>query len=255
MIDIQSELQDSSTPVINKVGIKGLTLPVQAMLAKNNLQHSIATFDMAIELPSTQRATHMSRFVEILHQKSWVLSIPAIAEMLALTSAQLAADAAYISAELTVFRNKSAPVTNIPSMLDYRITFHAQQKQQLYQNFITVRVPVTCVCPCSKAISDFGAHNQRAMVEVTIETNDHTFDIDNLIATVERQGSCELYSTLKRPDEKFVTEHAYNNAKFVEDIVRDVAKQLVMMPAVKNHKIYVESFESIHNHSAYAEIF
>lgn len=254
MIDLQSELQDPSNPVLNKVGIKHLKLPVQVITAPGKTQPTIANFNAAIQLPGEQRATHMSRFVEILHAQSWTLSIPSLAEMLTLVSSKFNCSHAYITADFTIFKTKQAPITKTPSLLDYQITMSASKAKQNCEFIVTVNVPVTCLCPCSKAISEVGAHNQRALITVAAAVTREDFDLDKLIEIIEQQGSCALYSTLKRPDEKFVTEHAYHNAKFVEDIARDVAKQLADLPVLTIKNIYVESFESIHNHSAYAEI-
>lgn len=273
MIDLQSERNINYVP-INQVGIKGIKLPVQIIVGNNfdnnyhndlknysgnqphhsdrQAQATIATFDIATEVPSTHRATHMSRFVEILQQQAWVLSIPALAEMLELVTQKLATTTAIIKAEFTIFRQKLAPISKTSGLVDYEIIMQASKNKQDCKFLITAKIPVTSVCPCSKAISEAGAHNQRTLITVTVTTTAENFALAKLITTVEQQASCELYSILKRSDEKYVTEHGYHNAKFVEDIVRDVASALSKDPAILTYRIHVESYESIHNHSAYA---
>lgn len=259
MIDIQSS-QSIVAMYLDQVGIKGLKHPISIKLNNGTIQHSIADFTMTVGLPADQRGTHMSRFVEVLNSKSWTLSVPNIQELLLETAQRFKTDNVSISANFTMFINKFAPVSKVAGLLDYQASFTGKfitNKNQTHNNIITmaVTVPITTLCPCSKEISDYGAHSQRSCVKIEITTAEDVY-FEDLITLVEQEASCEIYSVLKRADEKYVTERAYNNPRFVEDIVRNIARKLVTSDKFKpiSYKIESENYESIHNHSAYAVI-
>jgi len=250
MIDIQT----SKPPyylAINKVGIKDIKHPVLIDLENNTTQATIASFDMMVALQKNERGTHMSRFVEILNQQQWILSGPCLAELLAITAAKLNTHEVYIKSSFEFFINKQAPVSKIAGLVNYKAAFSGYYQHNNYN--ITVIVPVTSLCPCSKEISDYGAHNQRSNITISIATN-AIISLEWLVRLAEQQASCQLYSILKRVDEKYVTEYAYNNPKFAEDIVRNIANFLNNHPNIQSYTIESENFESIHNHSAYAMI-
>ena len=208
---------------------------------------------MSVSLPPEKKGTHMSRFVEVIDKQKKAISVENFEDLVKTTAKTLQSDTAFISLDFTYFKNKSAPVTGVKSLLDYKVNFSAESKNNRHNKFITVTVPVTSLCPCSKNISDYGAHNQRSNISATIRLKE-TIWIDEIIEILENQASCQIYGLLKRPDEKYVTEEAYNNPKFVEDMIRDLAITLNKDDRVLAYKIESENFESIHNHSAYAYI-
>jgi GTP cyclohydrolase I len=206
-----------------------------------------------VHLPHNFKGTHMSRFVELLNSGDREISVESFEPLVREMVGRLEAESGYIEMRFPYFVNKKAPVSGVESLLDYEVTFIGEVRQGTYHFQMKVLVPVTSLCPCSKNISDYGAHNQRSHVTVTVETRDFVW-IEDVIQTVEAQASCELYGLLKRPDEKFVTERAYENPKFVEDMVRDVATALKADHRIGRFVVESENFESIHNHSAYALI-
>jgi GTP cyclohydrolase I len=208
---------------------------------------------MYVNLPHNFKGTHMSRFVEILNKHEREITVQSFKDMLAEMTELLEAEAGHVEMAFPYFVNKRAPVTGVESLMDYDVTFIGELKQLRPCMMIRVVVPVTSLCPCSKEISDYGAHNQRSHVTVTARTRGFVW-IEDLIDTVEQEASCQLYGLLKRPDEKYVTERAYNNPKFVEDMVRDVAVRLNRDERIAAYVVESENFESIHNHSAYAMI-
>ena len=217
------------------------------------MQHTIAMFNMYVHLPHNFKGTHMSRFVEILNQHEREISVESFETMLREMVERLEAESGHIEMSFPYFINKTAPVSGVQSLLDYDVTFIGEIIEGEYQLTMKVVMPVTSLCPCSKKISDYGAHNQRSHVTVTVRTNEMVW-IEDVVRMVEEQASCELYGLLKRPDEKFVTERAYDNPKFVEDMVRDVAAALNADKRIDAYVVESENFESIHNHSAYALI-
>jgi len=240
---------------IDRVGIKGIRHPVQVKDKSVGVQHTIATFDMYVHLPHNFKGTHMSRFVEILNQHGREISVESFESILREMTEKLEAQSGYIEMSFPYFVNKTAPVSGVESLLDYDVTFIGEVRNGEYQFTMKVLVPVTSLCPCSKKISDRGAHNQRSHVTLTVRTRASTSVwIEELIDVAEEQASCELYGLLKRPDEKLVTERAYDNPKFVEDMVRDVAAVLNADKRIDAYVVESENFESIHNHSAYALI-
>ena len=250
--DVQSRKDTRQIP-INKVGIKDIRHPVRVKDRNMGEQHTIACFNMYVNLPHNFKGTHMSRFVEILNQHEREISVESFKEMLKEMAERLEADSGHIEMRFPYFVNKKAPVSGVESLMDYDVTFIGEIHKGVDDMTIKVVVPVTSLCPCSKKISDYGAHNQRSHVTVTARINDFVW-VEEIIDLVEQEASCELYGLLKRPDEKQVTERAYNNPKFVEDMVRDVAARLNQEDRISAYVVESENFESIHNHSAYALI-
>jgi len=239
---------------IDKVGIKAIRHPVKLLDQSGGVQHTIATFNMYVELPHNFKGTHMSRFVEILNEHDTEISVESFESILREMVQRLEADVGHVEMSFPYFINKSAPVSGVKSLMDYEVCFVGEVKKDgSYKQTTRIVVPVTSLCPCSKKISERGAHNQRSHVTVTATTNDFVW-IEELVRMVEDQASCELYGLLKRPDEKHVTERAYDNPKFVEDMVRDVAAVLNADARIDAYVVESENFESIHNHSAYALI-
>ena len=223
--DVQN-LPDLRAFAIDKVGIKVLRHPVKVKDRRGEQQHTVAIFNMSVHLPQAFKGTHMSRFVEILNINELAFSITTFKAMLKDMVYRLDASSGNIEMTFPYFVNKSAPVSGVKSLLDYEVSFIGEIKQDgSHEIKVKVLVPVTSLCPCSKKISSYGAHNQRSHVTVTAKINEFIW-IEEIIDLVENQASAQLYSLLKRPDEKFLTEQAYNNPKFVEDMVRDIAAQL-----------------------------
>jgi GTP cyclohydrolase I len=250
--DVQSSA-DTRHIAINKVGIKAIRHPVMVQDKSAGIQHTIAMFNMYVGLPHNFKGTHMSRFVEILNSHDREISVESFPVMLRDMLTKLEAETGHIEMNFPYFINKTAPVSGVQSLMDYDVTFIGDISGDEIVTSVRVVVPVTSLCPCSKKISDYGAHNQRSHVTVTARTNDFVW-IEELVQLVEAEASCELFGLLKRPDEKFVTERAYDNPKFVEDMVRDVAARLNAEGRIDAYVVESENFESIHNHSAYALI-
>ena len=249
--DVQSRADTRRIP-INQVGIKDINHPVKVRDRSAGEQHTVANFNMYVNLPHNFKGTHMSRFVEILHHEREI-SVESFSSMLAEMTTRLEAEAGHIEMTFPYFVMKKAPVSGVESLLDYRTTLIGERRAGKTLVWAKVVVPVTSLCPCSKKISAYGAHNQRAHVTITARLREHMW-IEELIDIAESEASCELYGILKRPDEKYVTERAYDNPKFVEDVVRDVAVRLNQEARVAAYVVEAENFESIHNHSAYALI-
>jgi GTP cyclohydrolase I len=249
--DVQSRADTRHLP-INRVGIKDISHPVRVKDRSAGEQHTIATFNMYVSLPHHFKGTHMSRFVEILHAEREI-SVESFGSMLESMTARLEADAGHIEMTFPFFVMKQAPATGVTSLMDYRASLIGERRGAISDLWVRVVVPVTSLCPCSKRISAYGAHNQRSHVTITAKLRSHVW-IEELIEIAEREASCELYGILKRPDEKYVTERAYDNPKFVEDMVRDVATRLNADERIASYVVESENFESIHNHSAYALI-
>jgi GTP cyclohydrolase I len=210
---------------------------------------------MAVSLAAEHKGTHMSRFLEVLLAHAEPLSPATLRTLMAAMLQRLDADAGLIEMRLPYFVRKTAPVSGVESLLDHHLTLRAEQRDGRLELTLQVLVPVTSLCPCSKEISRYGAHNQRSHVTIAATLADGAdIDVETLIAIAERSASCELWGLLKRPDEKYVTERAYENPKFVEDLVRDVAGALADDPRIARYRVSSENFESIHNHSAYAVV-
>ena len=250
--DVQSSHDTRRIP-IDKVGIKEIRHPVRVRDRSGGEQHTIATFNMYVNLPHNFKGTHMSRFVEILNVPGREISVDSFKDMLMEMTDRLEAEAGHIEMTFTYFVTKAAPVSEVQSLMDYEVTFGGEIRDGQPAMNLKVVVPVTSLCPCSKKISKYGAHNQRSHVTVNVRTQGFIW-IEDVIDLVEKEASCELYGLLKRPDEKYVTERAYENPKFVEDMVRDIAAKLNQDDRVAAYSVESENFESIHNHSAYAMI-
>ncbi|HLQ11707.1 MAG TPA: GTP cyclohydrolase FolE2 [Steroidobacteraceae bacterium] len=249
--DVQGRA-DTRRIAIDRVGIKDIRHPVRVKDRSGGEQHTIASFNMYVNLPHNFKGTHMSRFVEVLHHAREI-SVDSFSAMLVEMTTRLNADAGHIEMSFPYFVNKHAPVSGVESLMDYQATLIGECCHGQTTMWVRVVVPVTSLCPCSKGISERGAHNQRSHVTIKVRLLEHIW-IEELIALAEAAASCELYGILKRPDEKYVTERAYDNPKFVEDIVRDVALGLDVEKRIGAYVVESENFESIHNHSAYALI-
>ncbi len=250
--DVQSSA-DTRHIAINKVGIKSIRHPIRVQDKSAGVQNTIAVFNMYVGLPHNFKGTHMSRFVEILNSHEREISVENFPIMLRDMVVKLEAETGHIEMNFPYFINKTAPISGVQSLMDYDVTFIGDISHGEIVTSVRVVVPVTSLCPCSKKISERGAHNQRSHVTITARTNDFVW-IEELVELVEQEASCELFGLLKRPDEKYVTERAYDNPKFVEDMVRDVAARLNAEKRVDAYVVESENFESIHNHSAYALI-
>jgi GTP cyclohydrolase I len=236
---------------IDKVGVRGLRIPLQVRDKSHQLQNTVARVGMFVDLPKEFKGTHMSRFVEVLNSHGSVVHVENIPDMLRAMQAKLQAQTAHLEMEFPYFLVKKAPVSGKEGVLDYNVRFDAAMNGNDLDFLLTVRVTVTTLCPCSKAISKYGAHNQRGEVTVQVRSERIVW-IEEIISLVESSGSSEMYSLLKREDEKAVTERAYENPVFVEDLVRNVALRLNAHPDVAWYKVEAENYESIHNHNAYA---
>ncbi len=248
--DVQSH-QDLRHIPIREVGIKGLRHPLSLRQANGEVQHTVADCQLTVALPATQKGTHMSRFVALLHAQDTPLDGAGFEALVRATATRLESDSAHIRLRFPYFLGKTAPASGVASLLDYQVCLDGRLAHGQYQYRLQVTVPVTSRCPCSKQISRYGAHNQRSHICIDAEA-DNALAVETLIAIAEAQASCQLYGLLKRSDEKVVTEQAYDNPKFVEDLVRDVAEALRQEPLVRHFVVTSENFESIHNHSAYA---
>lgn len=251
--DIQS-LADLRNQPINRVGVKGLRYPVALRMADGSVQHSVARISMTVGLPAEVKGTHMSRFVEVLESRRIELDSAAVRAMMQTMLDRLGAAEGHIEFSFPCFLRKAAPVSGVQSLLDHDAVLRASvDANKGYRIEIEVRVAATSLCPCSKEISAYGAHNQRSEITIAAELCGE-LSIEELVRIAEEEASCEVYGLLKRPDEKFVTERAYDNPKFVEDLVRDVAASLNADARIEWYRVESENFESIHNHSAYAMI-
>lgn len=250
--DTQS-LPDHRQLRIPRVGIRGLKYPVTVQRPDGTVFHASATASLTTDLAATERGTHMSRFVTLLHEHREGLTPAGLLDMAQELRARLGATESQIILELPWFLEKRAPVTGQPGFLDYQVTWDATVSGNHRRLLTTVTVPIATVCPCSKAISDRGAHNQRGELTLTVESQPNVWP-DELIRLAESSASCELYSVLKRPDEKAVTETAYDNPVFVEDVVRNAALAARANEAIRAFRVTAENFESIHHHNAYAMI-
>ena len=258
MPDVQGE-PDRRNLAIDRVGVRGLRYPVLVQ-ANGQTQPSVAEFELSVSLPAGQKGTHMSRFVgllEAMSKEAICLSPASLRKLSKDMVAMLEARDGSFNCSFPFFIRKTAPVSGVQSLMDYKVALSCDvQGGEPSRLCVCLKVPVKSLCPCSKEISDYGAHNQRSEVTVEVFLNplQPSPSLESLIQVVEAQASCELWGLLKRPDEKYVTEKAYDNAKFVEDLVRDVALSIRSIEAVEGFRVEAENFESIHNHSAWARI-
>ena len=250
MTDKQSE-PDHRRLRIDKVGVRNLRFPVQIRDKARELQNTVATIGLFVDLPEEFKGTHMSRFVEVLNSHGSVIHVENIPEILRAMQERLHAHAAHLEMRFPFFMTKKAPVSGKEGVMDYEVGFDAALEGGTLDFLLTVKANVTTLCPCSKAISQYGAHNQRGEVTVQIRSRKIIW-IEDLIRWIESCGSSEMYSLLKRVDEKAVTERAYENPVFVEDLVRNVALRLNEHPDIVWYQVEAENQESIHNHNAYA---
>jgi len=253
LTDTQNEKDNRNLP-IDQVGVKNLRFPVEVREKNGGTQKTIATVSLAVALPQHYKGTHMSRFVEVLNSHGNCLDIRTINSIPKELIERLDAQRAHVSFQFPFFIKKLAPVSGGEGLVDYEVRFEIDYRRDGRSDFVlTTIVPVTTLCPCSKAISERGAHNQRGIVTYAIRSKKSIW-VEDLIALVERSASCELYSLLKRPDEKFVTEKAYDNPVFVEDLVRNIASRSNTHENITWYRVEAENYESIHNHNAYAVI-
>jgi GTP cyclohydrolase I len=252
MKDIQNH-QDYRNIDIDQVGVKGIRYPITVLDKSAGEQQTVAKINMYVSLPRYYKGTHMSRFVEILNEHSRRISLQNFSEILEEMKNRLSAESAHMEITFPYFINKAAPVTGTEGLMEYKCTFKGSLNNKGTDLVIIIHVPISTLCPCSKEISDFGAHNQRGEVRLQIRFKKFVW-IEDLIRLVEESASSDVSTVLKREDEKFVTERAYNNPMFVEDIVREIALRLGNDPNITWFAIESENFESIHNHNAYAYI-
>ena len=253
MIDVQNQ-SDHRNISIDKVGVKDIRYPVTVMDKHNGVQHTVASINMYVNVPREFKGTHMSRFIELLNEFHGHLDIREFSSFLEALQEHLQSESAHMEINFPYFIRKLSPVTQSAGLMEYRCRIAGSlNRQKGYDLVLEVNVPISTVCPCSKEVSDYGAHNQRGTVRLAVRFKRFIW-IEDLIELVESAASCDVYSVLKRPDEKYVTEYAYENPKFVEDVVRDIAYKLKHDSNVSWFLVDVENFESIHNHSAYAFI-
>jgi len=251
--DVQSRPDERDIP-IDRVGVKGLLYPIVLLDKHKNKQHTIAKVNMYVLLPSNFKGTHMSRFVEVLNENRDCIDIKRLGKILKELREKLDAKKSYIELEFPYFVEKEAPVTKIKSLMSYNCKVEASGDDSNNELItLIVSVPIISLCPCSKEISDYGAHNQRGIIKISARLKEFVW-IEELIEVAEKSASCDIYALLKRPDEKFVTEKAYDNPMFVEDIARNVTVELQKDIRIEHFSVEVENFESIHNHNAYAYI-
>ena len=248
--DTQNQKDTREIP-IDKVGVKNLRFPIVVMDKEKDVQHTIATIAMTVDLPMEFKGTHMSRFVEILQNEKHEIHVDSIDAICKEMQKRFQATTSHLEMEFPYFKEKKAPVSEKPSLIDYKVKFHAVRNNNKKDFIMTVFVPVATLCPCSKSISEHGAHNQRGVVKVSVRFNEMVW-IEDIISIVERCASADLYSILKREDEKYLTEKAYQNPVFVEDLVRNVVIDLRKNNDITWFTVEAENFESIHNHNAYA---
>lgn len=262
--DVQGQ-SDSRRVAIDKVGVKDVLFPLRLRVAPGHAalwgspeQHTVAKISTYVSLPHARKGTHMSRFIEVLNAQAQGRAlapgdVPALARLI---RQRLDASESFLDASFSYFIRKLAPVSGAPGLIDYRVRLECSSSATGEDLVLTVQAPATSLCPCSKEISAYGAHNQRCLIEASVRTDPARGPlwIEDLAGLLETAASAQVYAVLKRPDEKRVTEAAYENPKFVEDTVRDLALALEAEPRVRWYRVNSENFESIHNHSAYAEI-
>ena len=253
--DVQSSA-DSRKLAIDRVGIRGLKYPMQIVDLTGEPQATVVEADLSVELDEDVKGTHMSRFIGLLEARQGVLTLAGFHDLLRTMISLLDSHAGAIELRFPYFIRKWAPVSGVASLMDYQVALAGTIRDEQIETTLKIVAPVTSLCPCSKEIAEYGAHNQRSLITISVRCDESLgpVGITELIRIAETEASCELYGLLKRHDEKFVTERAYDNPKFVEDLVRDIAARLNDDPRIAGYRIESENFESIHNHSAYAMI-
>ena len=253
MIDVQSQ-KDHRNIDIDKVGVKNIRYPITVRDKENGTQQTVASINMYVNLPHDHKGTHMSRFIEVLSEYRRQISLENFSRILDELKNRLNAESAHMEITFPYFITKKAPISGAEGLMEYVCTFTGSVNHSRGRDLaIELRIPIATVCPCSKEISEYGAHNQRGEVRVSLRFKKFVW-IEDIIRLVEESTSCEVFSVLKRNDEKFVTEKGYENPMFVEDVVREIALKLEADPNITWFAIDTENFESIHNHSAYAYI-
>ncbi len=252
MEDVQKHPASVQLP-IDRVGVKDLRLPLVVRDKQSGTQHTVARVELAVDLPAHFKGTHMSRFVEALENWEEELSRSSLEKLLSDMAQRLEARRAFARFEFPYFLRQSSPMSGAKSLMSYPCTVVGAWEDGRLDFTLGVDVPVMTVCPCSKAISDEGAHSQRASVRIQAKFRGFLW-LEDLIEIAERSGSSRVYTLLKREDEKYVTETAFANPAFVEDVVRAAAQGLGEHPRITWFKVEVEAFESIHGHSAVATI-
>jgi len=251
MPDMQKRPDHRRIP-ISKVGVKDITYPIVVMDKNRSLQHTVARVNMYVDLPHHFKGTHMSRFVEILNRHREQIALNKLEVILEEMKTRLGSASAHLEIQFPYFIDKRAPVSGAKSLMEYNCEFSASMTDTL--DFVLgIKVPLTSLCPCSKELSRYGAHNQRSVMTVRVRYRDFVW-IEDLVELIEQCGSSPLYSLLKRVDEKYVTEQAYENPRFVEDMVREAYSRLAAVENITWFSVEVENFESIHNHSAFAAV-
>ena len=250
MIDVQNQADDRKID-IDKVGVKNIRYPITVLDKAKGAQRTVASVNMYVNLPHRYKGTHMSRFIEILSEYRQEISPQNLSNILKAMKDKLEAESAHMELTFPYFIEKNAPVSGTPSLMEYNCTFIGSLNGEGHDIIVEVGVPITTLCPCSKEISLYGAHNQRGEVKLATRFKKFIW-IEDMIRLVETSASSEVFSLLKRTDEKFVTESAYRNPRFVEDVVREIAHKLGQDENITWFSVAAENFESIHNHSAYA---
>jgi len=252
--DTQNE-RDTRQISIDRVGVKDIRYPIIVSDKEHRTQSTVARLALMVDLPEQYKGTHMSRFIEALHEHRRFLDVHSAIRLPDRLLRKLQAQRAHVEIDFPFFRLKKAPVTGREGMMDYDVRFVIDAERDKPGTFtLTIRVPVTTLCPCSKAMSEHSAHNQRGVVTYSVRFSGGAVWIEDLIDMIEGCASCQLYSLLKRPDEKYVTDHAYEHPVFVEDLVRNVAVATERYNAFSWYRVEAENFESIHNHNAYAMV-
>ncbi|MCB2187825.1 MAG: GTP cyclohydrolase I FolE2 [Deltaproteobacteria bacterium] len=252
MIDVQNQPDHRNLP-IDKVGVKNIRYPITVLDRANGTQQTVASFNMYVNLPHQYKGTHMSRFVEVLSEHSNNIYLQNMPQILGEIKERLDAESAHMEVEFPYFLKKQAPVSGAEGLMEYNVAFRGTMNGDGMDLMVEIAVPITTLCPCSKEISRHGAHNQRGIVKLAVRFRRFIW-IEDLITLVEESASSDVYSLLKRDDEKFVTEKAFDNPMFVEDVVREISLRLDQDPNIVWFAVDSENFESIHNHSAYAYI-
>lgn len=253
MIDVQSQ-KDIRNIAINKVGIKQIKYPISLLDKQNKIQHTVADINMYVSLPKHFKGTHMSRFIEVLNEHKREIELNKLQDILIHMKKRLESNDAHLELTFPYFIEKEAPISKEKGLMDYLCYIQGHVNENNVMDLVMgVTVPITTLCPCSKEISQYGAHNQRSEVTIKIRRKGFLW-LEDLISLIEKSGSCEIYSILKRTDEKYVTEKAYENPVFVEDVVREVTAKLSQDKDILWFTVESENFESIHNHNAYAYI-
>jgi GTP cyclohydrolase I len=250
--DVQSERDDREIP-IEKVGVSNLTYPITVLDRADEKQQTVATIELSVTLPHTEKGTHMSRFIEVLEEHRGELTVRTIPDVLGEIRKRLEAESAHIEIHFPYFLERRAPVSGIPALMDYQCSFAGQITGESIDFVLGVNVPVTSLCPCSKTISDYGAHNQRGYLNIQTRS-DEIIWIEELIDVAQASASAPVYALLKRDDERHLTMQAYDNPVFVEDMVRNVAVKLRDDERISWFRVRADNHESIHNHNAFAQV-